>query len=209
MAGVSETIVREYFEMHSFLVRQFRKGVSPADREDEEIDFLVYNPAVRAGAPERGFVLRSADLPFLERAVVVIKAWHTDVFSPSVLNSNPELFRFLEKRPFQQAVKALGTDRPLLKIMAIPALPHDQQARDQSIALLHSKGMDAVISFPTMLGDLVSQVEANRNYQKSDLLQTIRILKHYDFLKEPQLELFKPARKRSTVRTGDKKESRG
>jgi hypothetical protein len=47
-----------------------------------------------------------------------------------------------------------------------------------------------------MLGDLINQIETNRNYQKSDLLQVIRILKNYDFFKEPQLELFKAKRKR-------------
>ena len=46
-----------------------------------------------------------------------------------------------------------------------------------------------------MLGDLIDQIEINRNYQKSDLLQVIRILKNYDFFKERQLELFKPKRR--------------
>ena len=35
------------------------------------------------------------------------------------------------------------------------------------------------------------RTEANRNYQKSDLLQVIRILKNYELIREPQLELFK------------------
>jgi hypothetical protein len=47
-----------------------------------------------------------------------------------------------------------------------------------------------------MLAFLVNQVEPNRNYQKSDLLQLIRILKNYEFFKEPQLDLFRPRRKR-------------
>ena len=42
-----------------------------------------------------------------------------------------------------------------------------------------------------MLADLVKSCDTNRNYQKSDLLQMIRVLKNYDFFKEPQLELFK------------------
>ena len=50
-----------------------------------------------------------------------------------------------------------------------------------------------------MLTDLVSETETNRNYQKSDLLQIIRILKNYDFFKEPQMELFKAKRKRKSV----------
>ena len=47
-----------------------------------------------------------------------------------------------------------------------------------------------------MLADLIEQIAVNRNYQKSDLLQVIRILKNYDFFKEPQLELFKAGRKK-------------
>jgi hypothetical protein len=73
----------------------------------------------------------------------------------------------------------------------VPALPQNAQARLESIALLRSKGIDAVIPFHTMLSDLIKETEVNRNYQKSDLLQLIRILKNYDLFKEPQLELFK------------------
>ena len=61
---------------------------------------------------------------------------------------------------------------------------------------LKAKGIDAVISFRTMLADLIEQIEVNRNYQKSDLLQVIRILKNYEFFREPQLELFKPKRRK-------------
>jgi hypothetical protein len=32
-------------------------------------------------------------------------------------------------------------------------------------------------------------VRTNRNYQKSDLLQVLRLLKNYELLKEPQMEL--------------------
>ena len=63
--------------------------------------------------------------------------------------------------------------------------------------MMQSKGIDAVITFRTLLGDLVHKVEPNRNYQKSDLLQLIRILKSYDFLREPQMELFKTRRKQA------------
>ena len=63
--------------------------------------------------------------------------------------------------------------------------------------LLRSKGIDGVIPFRTMLADLVSETKANRNYQKSDVLQIIRILKNYDFFKGPQMELFKSKRKKA------------
>jgi hypothetical protein len=50
--------------------------------------------------------------------------------------------------------------------------------------------VDGVISFRTMLLELVSAVRVNRNYEKSDLLQTLRILKAYNIVKDPQLDFF-------------------
>src|SRR5215475_11054989 len=104
MAAVSETIVREYFELHGFLLRQYRKHVAPAGREDDDIDFLAINPHAQGRATDLPFVLGSADLPFVERALIVIKAWHTEVFSPALLTNAPELFRFLQKKAFQKMV---------------------------------------------------------------------------------------------------------
>jgi hypothetical protein len=197
MAGISETIVREYFELHEFLVRQYRKHVAPAGREDDDVDFLVINPEPRAHDSELPFVLSSTDLPLIRRAIVVIKAWHTEIFSPALLTNAPELLRFLEKKSFQSIANAFEADEGALKILVVPVLPREKVARDQSIAILRGKGLDGVISFPTMLADLVSHTEPRRNYQKSDLLQMIRILRTYDFIKEPQLELFKTKERRS------------
>lgn len=196
MSSVSESIVREYFELHEFLVRQHRKYIAQTRRdEDDDIDFFVLNPQPEPRV-ELPFILGSADLKFVERAVVVVKGWHTETFSSARLAQSPEIFRFVEPKVFQQAVRAFGKDGTPLKILVVPALPQNEAGRDQSITLLRSKGVDAVIPFRTMLLDLVRHIEVNRNYQKSDLLQMIRILKNYDFFKEPQLELFKAKRKK-------------
>lgn len=196
MSAVSETIVREYFELHGFLVRQHRKYIAPNRREDEEIDFFILNPRPAPLDRPLPFELTSADLPRIERGVVVVKGWHTETFSPAVLANAPEIFRFLEPGVFKQAARTLGGEDPLTKILVVPALPHGEEARRQSIELLRSKGITAVIPFHTLLADLIENVETNRNYQKSDLLQTLRVLKNYGLFKEPQLELFKPRRPR-------------
>ncbi len=198
MSAVSETIVREYFELHEFLVRQHRKYIAQTRREDDDIDFFVLNPLATKRESEQPFVLASEDLACVSRAIVVVKGWHTETFSSARLESTPEIFRFVGTKVFQQAAKVFGENGAPLKILVVPALPHDAKARDESIALLRAKGVDAVIPFRTMLTDLVAHTETNRNYQKSDLLQTIRILKNYDFFKEPQMELFKPRRKKSS-----------
>ncbi len=197
MPAVSETIVREYFELHEFLVRQHRKYISQTHREDDDdIDFFVFNPHPQSSAGALPFVLGSADLASIHRAIVVVKGWHTETFSSAVLTHAPEIFRFVEPKVFQQAARAFGKEATPLKILVVPALPQGAAAREESITLLRSKGVDAVIPFRTMLADLVSETQVNRNYQKSDLLQIIRILKNYDFFKEPQLELFRPKRKK-------------
>lgn len=196
MPAISENIVREYFELHGFFVRQQRKFVAPARREDDEADFLVWNPRSQAIGTPLPFVLTDGDMRFVAQAIVVVKGWHTETFSPAVLANAPEIFRSLTPDALKRAAQQFGDDVSLLKLLVVPALPHDDDSRSQSIELLRAKGFDGVIPFHGILHDLVANIETNRNYQKSDLLQTLRILKNYDFFREPQLELFKPKRAR-------------
>lgn len=208
MSAVSETIVREYFELHEFLVRQHRKYVGQTrPEEDDDIDFFVLNPQPQASTGALPFVLGSLDLVYIERAIVVVKGWHTETFSSAVLAHAPEIFRFVEPKVFQQAARTFGKAGAPLKILVVPALPQAAEARDGSIALLRSKGIDAVIPFRTMLADLVSDTRVNRNYQKSDLLQIIRILKNYELMRDPQLELFKTKPNRKTAGKARKAEA--
>ena len=193
MSAVSETIVREYFELHGFFVRQQRKFIATTRRDEDEIDFLIEHPR-HVAATERPFELTAADLGGIACAVVVVKGWHTDTFSPGLLANAPEIFRFLEPAVFRQTERSFPEGARPVKLLVVPALPHSTEAREQSIAMLQAKGVDAVIVFRTMLAELIAQIQVNRNYQKSDLLQVIRILKNYDFIREPQLELFKPRR---------------
>tara|TARA_B100000029_G_scaffold225990_1_gene223764 strand:- start:565 stop:1164 length:600 start_codon:yes stop_codon:yes gene_type:complete len=187
--AVSETIVREYFELHGLFVRQQRKHIAPR-REDDEVDFYVHNPNGPEAGIELPFILETTHLADLTRAVVVVKAWHTEVFSQAVLANAPEIFRFAGPETFKRATDAFGGPGPLVKLLVIPALPATGDARQQSIDLLRAKGIDGIIEFRTMLSDLINHIEVNRNYQKSDLLQVIRILKNYDLFAPPQMELF-------------------
>jgi hypothetical protein len=195
MSAINEAIVREFFELHGFLVRQDRKYEARGKQEIDGIDFFVWNPQPVQPAAPAPFVLDSADLPCVNRALVVVRGWHTESFGPAVLESSPEMFRFVEPAVFQQAARAFSPDLAPMKILIVPALPQTAAARDQSIAILRAKGVDAVVPFRTILLDLIARVEVNRNYDKSDLLQVIRVLKNYQLFKDPQLELFRGARR--------------
>ncbi len=188
MSAVDESIVREYFEAHGFLVCQRRKYIVQARQKtaDEEINFVVLNPRATAGEVE--FELSPAALQHIPRAVVSVKGWHTEVFAPGVLAHQPKIFGFVEKRAVEEAEQLTGGG-PVTKILVVSGLPRDARTRQRSIELLKAKGVDGVISFRSILQELIAGVRTNRNYQKSDLLQILRLLKNYDLLKEPQMEL--------------------
>lgn len=201
MSAIDEGIVREYFEQNGFLVRQARKYQVQARRKtgDEEIDLVVYNPAWQRGSRKPDFFLFSSELPFLHQAVVAVKGWHTGVFTPTMLKSSPEIFRFLEENVLKQATRFFpnegATESDVAKILVLPGLPTAEPFRSQSVEMLKERGVDGIISFRAMLIDILDKVEINRNYGKSDTLQVMRILKNYDLLKDTQLDMF-PERKR-------------
>lgn len=201
MSAIDEGIVRDYFEQNGFFVRQVRKYQVMARKKtsDEEIDLLVVNPSWQRGSRKPDFFLFSSELQYLHRAVVAVKPWHTEVFTPGTLKNTPDIFGFLEKNVLRQVERlfpaddpvlgATGEESPITKILVLPALPTSEPYRSQSVQLLKERGVDAIISFRAMLLDLIDAVEINRLYGKSDTLQVIRLLKNYDLLKDAQLDL--------------------
>jgi hypothetical protein len=196
MSAIDEGIVREFFEQNGFFVRQVRKYQVQARRKtgDEEIDLLVHNPSWRKASRKPDFFLFSTELPYVHQAVVAVKPWHTDVFTPAMLKGSPEIFGFLEKNVLKQAQRLFpdegdGIGSDVAKILVLPALPTAEPFRSQSVELLKERGVDGIISFRAMLLDLIEKIDANRNYGKSDTLQVIRVLKNYDLLRDAQLDL--------------------
>jgi hypothetical protein len=196
MSAIDEGIVREFFEQNGFFVRQVRKYQVQARRKtgDEEIDLLVHNPAWQKGSRRADFFLFSTELQFVHQAVVSVKPWHTDVFTPAMLKGSPEIFGFLEQNVLKQAARLFpaesdGVGSDVAKILVLPALPTAEPFRSQSVELLKERGVDGIISFRSMLLDLIDKIDANRNYGKSDTLQVIRLLKNYDLLRDAQLDL--------------------
>ena len=61
MSAVDETIVREYFESHGFLVCQRRKYIVQSRQKtgDEEVDLIVLNPRATAAIAEIATIQRT------------------------------------------------------------------------------------------------------------------------------------------------------
>ena len=197
MSAISETIVREFLEASGFLVQQGRKFVAPSRRHDSHIDFFATHPAAAEPKAALPFELRPADLKHVRRAVFAVKGWHTETFSAAVMANSPEIFRFALPAAAREAEKVFGTDSGFLNILVAPSLPTSKKLRRESIEMLRGKGVDGVIEFPTVLSALIDGVEKNRNYQRSDILQLIRVLKAHGMLRERQMELFRAAKPRA------------
>ena len=197
MSLVSETIVREYFESLGFLVRQPRKYAvaARAKRADEEIDLLVFNPRVTDHVVPESLQWGSAELSSISRAIIGIRGWHTDRFSPAVIETSPEIFRFAEEESVRRVRREFG-EGPIAKILCLPGLSATDELKKRSISILKDRGIDGVLSFRTMLFDLINMVETSRNYEKSDLLQVLRILKNYGLVGEPQLDFFRASKRK-------------
>lgn len=206
MSKINDSIVAEYFESLGFIVNRPCKYVIPgrAKTPDEEMALLVVNPL----APENripGTVLwGNAEVQCISRGVVAVMGWHCERFYQSMFEKVPELLRFTGESVSRSVEKRLGT-RDFAKIICLADLPASREHREKTLASLRQKGVDGVILFKTVLDHLVNIVDTNRNYEKSDVLQVLRILKSHKLLKDDQLELFqkKNRRRRSSRPAGE------
>ena len=204
MSGFSERLVREYFEVNGFLVRPLRKYTVQSRKKitEEAIELVVHNPMKEKSELTENFQLFSGDILRLERAVVVVKGWHTSRFTPGILQSSSKVFDFLKKDVLNKSNTYFPIEDPEIdttvakeggsfsKILVLPGLPTSDPYRSESIGLLKEVGVDCIIAFSTILENLLRYVEVNHSYQQSDLLQMLRILKIYDMVKTPQMTLF-------------------
>ena len=200
MASVSEIIVREYFESLGFLVNQPRKYqvMSRAKQAEEEVDLVVFNPQVVAAELPPLAVWGAAEMRQVARAVVGIRGWQSERFSPATLEGEKALFRLADQVVIQKAHRQLGAG-PVAKIICLPDLPASGAQRRKSLDMLKAGGIDGVLLFRPMLLELIRHVDAQKNYERSDLLQTLRILKAHDLFKSAQLDLFRMRKKRKEV----------
>lgn len=197
MAAVNESIVREYFEMNGFLVNQPNKYSVPGRQKnvEEEADLFVINPTVVEHRLPEKMVWTTDDLRTVSKAVVGIRGWHTGRLYVSTLEQTPEILRFANSNSMKFASKILGNG-PVARVLCLPRFPASGELKDKTIQMLKDNGVDGVIFFGMVLNELVEYVDTNKNYDKSDLLQILRLMKCYDLVKDDQMDFFIRSRRR-------------
>lgn len=190
MSDLNMQLVREFFELNLFhVLTHWRHADFPRAAEPGYLLFVEHtNPEPRR---EVDFLLRAEDVPSLHRAVVEVRAWHADRFYPSVVENNPVLGHVVadETRLLAQSVFG-GTN--FTSILIISELPNSPAPRAKTLELLRQLGIGHVIEFPTILQDILTRLSADGNYAPSQTLQTLRLLKRYNFIRLQQLEFSFP-----------------
>ncbi len=187
MSDVNLQLVREFFELNVFHVltnwEQEPWRVHSGERSPQ---LFVENPQP-VTLDEIPIVLRPAELVGIERAVVHIRAWHTDRFYPSIIEASPVLSKF-EADEALTIARHVFANQPFVTILVISELPVSPELRSRSLALLQEAGVDHVIEFPQILRDLLNRISPEGNYSASPTLQTLRLLKRYKLVRNQQLE---------------------
>ena len=199
MSSFDEDVVREYFELNHFFVRQLQKHLVHSRRKTVEsaVSMLVLNPSVSEEFSQMNFQLFSVDMTTFRQALVVVHRWQHTRITPAILKSNARLADFLKKELLKRLNVFLETEDESIedieafkKIAVVPGFPTADPYRGECITLFKDQGIDGVIAFSTILEDWLRHIEVNHSYHKSKLLQLVRVLKIYDMVQSPQMRLF-------------------
>ncbi len=191
MADVDLQIVREFFELNVFRVLTNWQQESWKQRASEcgpQLFVENVQPRTLGNMP---FVLRSAQVCAIERAIVHVRAWHADRFYPSMIETSPVFSQF-DAAESKGIAGLIFSERPYVKILVISELPVAPELRERSLALLKDAGIDYVLEFAQILQDLLSRVSINASYPGSPALQMLRLLKRYKLVRDQQLEFAFP-----------------
>jgi len=185
-------LAREFFELNLFYVLphwQFDTGQQDA----EYLGSLLFVEQQRRSLPgEPECLLRAGDIKSIQRAVVEVRAWHADRLYPSVIEANP-IFARVASQTTRNLAESIFEGEEYKIILVVSEFSSAPARRDQAVQALHALGIHHVLEFPTILAEILRLVSAQGSYAPSYTLQTIRLLKRYDFIRLQQLELFFPA----------------
>ncbi len=186
MSELNMQLVREFFELNLFhVLTHWRHEAFPHVADPGYLLFVEHtNPESRRDVD---FLLRAEDIPFLYRAVVEVRAWHADRFYPSVVENNTVLGHVAGDEIHALAESVFGAE-DFTTILVISELPNSAGPRAKTLELLREMDIGHIIEFPTILQDMLSRISADGNYAPSQSLQTLRLLKRYNFIRRQQLE---------------------
>lgn len=187
MTDIEYQLVREFFELNQFRVlTQWKHDVPRKSRGDSAIQLYVEAPH-HDSEEELDINLKASDIACIRRAVVAVRAWHTEKFYASVITANPVLTQFAEEASLIHAQDTFN-GQPFKTILVLSELPSTQDQHALALGAIRDAGVDHVIEFPTLLRDIIDKTSDQGAYAPSHSLQMIQLLKRYKFIRNQQME---------------------
>jgi len=196
MPLLDEAIIREYLEQNGFLTRSLRKTRSQSKKnaKEEGLDLYASNPNFISGGRAPSFLLFSSELRYVKSMVICIRGWHADKAALASMNSGPDILKILESNVLKKVESWIAVDEEMkelvdestMKVLVAPVFPTQEAYRRQCAAALREKGVDAIISFRSVLLDLIDRSDTKLVYPKSESMQMLRVLKTFDLIKDSQ-----------------------
>jgi hypothetical protein len=194
---MDEWIAREYLELNGFVTMPLRKGRTQSKRSvsEEGIDLYIRNMKHLEGDRDPDFLLFSSELRHLRSAVVCVRGWHGEKAALASMTNGADVVKYLESNVLKKVEKwfefehwrELGETEFPKRILVAPVFPMQEAYRARIVAALKEKGVDGILSFKTMLLDIIDRVDTRQVYPKSQLLQFVRTLKTFDLIKDSQM----------------------
>ena len=72
----------------------------------------------------------------------------------------------------------------------VPALPRSEGKLGETFSFLKGLGVDGVLTMRSMLENLLRQSLPSKSYHGKSIFQILCLMKAYDLVREPQLEMF-------------------
>lgn len=187
MSDVNVQFVREFFELNGFRTMTFWQHDRVRARASEPGLQLFVENISPSPTRDLDFVLHIGDSTVIERALVEVRPWHADRLYASIIEDNSILFEVAGEDSISRARQVFGNDT-FSTILVISELPSSPESRQRALALFEKSNVSHLLEFPTVLHEVIQKISPNVSYSPSYTLQTIRLLKRYDFIKRQQLE---------------------
>jgi hypothetical protein len=208
MSYIEEQVAREYFERNGFFLKHLHTEpeilvkVASTKKNKPVKNYPAYLIQRQTGRSQNEplagrFQLFSSDLGGLALAVMVVVGWSSEGLTlPIFLNGGRYRSWIRNEVVPSFNLTLLGLNKEAYppgvphKIILLPGLPVTEPYRQECIDLLKAAGADALFSFQTFLESLVSEVPTGPGQATSDLSEIIRLLKVYELVRSPQMDLF-------------------
>ncbi len=198
---IEREVVEAYFESNGFLVRKNLRLEETEPRKKGSLfpTLAVFNPSADVNAEGLDFRLFTGDLSQIRSGLVALLGWGNTSFANSLMTSDARLLKYFKQEAgdarLEQSfaagpeLKGSGFDE-FLRLLVVPALPKSEGKLRETISFLAGLGIDGVFTLRSLLDNLLRQSLPTESFQGKSIFQVLQLMKAYDLVREPQLEMF-------------------